>query len=169
MNEHLASWDDGPARVAIVDFVTRVTAEGGPGPRSAGRAGRRVRQRRDAVVRDSNALRWQEDGGAGGSIVYLAEPDVLDDGPVKPVRIWSRVGRRPIFAAGNSNGDIPTLRFAGGGGRPALRLVVDHHDGEREFHCTGGAEQALDAARSEGWTVVSVKDDWATVFADHLR
>ena len=121
----------------------------------------------ERVIGSSNALRWQEDGATGGSIVYLAEPDVFDDGPVKPVRIWSRVGRRPILAAGNSNGDIPTLRFAGGDGRPALRLLVDHDDGEREFHYTGGAEQALDAARAEGWTVVSVKDDWATVFADH--
>ena len=123
----------------------------------------------ERVIGSSNALRWQEDGATGGSIVYLAEPDVFDDGPVKPVRIWSRVGRRPILAAGNSNGDIPTLRFAGGDGRPALRLLVDHDDGEREFHYTGGAEQALDAARAEGWTVVSVKDDWATVFADHPR
>ena len=123
----------------------------------------------ERVIGSSNALRWQEDGATGGSIVYLAEPDVFDDGPVKPVRIWSRVGRRPILAAGNSNGDIPTLRFAGGDGRPALRLLVDHDDGELEFRYTGGAEQALDAARAEGWTVVSVKDDWATVFADHPR
>ena len=47
-------------------------------------------------------------------LAYLAEPDVFDDGPVKPVRIWSRIGRRPILAGGNSNGDIPMLRFAGG-------------------------------------------------------
>ena len=43
----------------------------------------------------------------GGRIVYQAEPDVFDDGPVKPLRIWSRIGRRPLLAAGNSNGDIP--------------------------------------------------------------
>jgi hypothetical protein len=96
--------------------------------------------------------------------VYLAEPDYFDDGPVKPVRIWSRVGRRPILAGGNSNGDLPMLRFAGGPARPGLRLLVLHDDPEREFDYVAGAEQALDEARAQGWTVVSVKHDWATVF-----
>jgi hypothetical protein len=81
------------------------------------------------------------------------------------VRIWSRIGRRPIIAAGNSNGDIPTLQFAGGRERPALRLLVLHDDAEREFDYTAGAETALDRAKAQGWTVVSVKDDWNTVFA----
>ena len=82
------------------------------------------------------------------------------------MRIWSRIGRRPILAGGNSNGDIPMLRFAGGQGRPALRLLVLHDDAEREFDYAAGAETALERARAEGWTVVSMKDDWATVFAD---
>jgi hypothetical protein len=125
----------------------------------------------ERVIGSSNALRYQEhDDGAGSSIVYLAEPDVFDDGEVKPVRIWSRIGRRPILAVGNSNGDIPTLRFAGGrDGRPALRALVLHDDAEREFAYTAGAEKALDTARAEAWTVFSVKDDWATVFADAPR
>jgi hypothetical protein len=82
------------------------------------------------------------------------------------VRIWSRIGRRPVLAGGNSNGDIPMLRFAGRKGRPALRLLVLHDDAEREFDYVKGAEQALDQAKTDGWTVVSVKDDWARVFAD---
>ena len=94
----------------------------------------------------------------------MAKPDVFDDGPVKPVRIWSRIGRRPVLAAGNSNGDIPMLRFAGGPSRPGLGLLVLHDDPEREFDYTSGAEQALEQARSNGWTVVSVNDDWAAVF-----
>ena len=98
--------------------------------------------------------------------MYLAQPDVFDDGPVKPVRIWSRIGRRPIMAGGNSNGDIPMLRYAGGRARPALRLLVLHDDPEREFDYTAGAESSLEQARSEGWTVVSIKNDWATVFPD---
>ena len=60
----------------------------------------------------------------GGSIVYLARPDVFDDGPAKPVRIWSRIGRRPILAVGNSNGDIQMLQFAGGTGRPGASPVA---------------------------------------------
>ena len=117
----------------------------------------------ERVIGSSNGLVWQEDED-GGTIAYLAEPDVFDDGPVKPIRIWSRTGRRPIVAGGNSNGDIPMLRWTGGP-KPALRLLVDHDDPEREFHYTAGAERALERARSDGWTVVSIRDDWTTVFA----
>jgi hypothetical protein len=116
------------------------------------------------VIGSSNALRWVA-GPGGGSIVYLDKPDVFDDGPVKPVRIWSRIGRRPILAFGNSNGDIPMLQFAGGNGRPALRLLVLHDDKAREFDYVGGAEKALDLAKTNGWTVVSMKNEWKVVFA----
>jgi hypothetical protein len=92
------------------------------------------------------------------------EMDVVDDGPAKPVRIWSRVGRRPLLAAGNSNGDIPMLAFAAQPGRPSLSLLVLHDDPAREFDYTTGAEQALEQARNNGWTVVSITRDWATVF-----
>lgn len=118
----------------------------------------------ERVIGSSNALRYLEDEH-GGTITYAAEPDVFDDGPVKPIRIWSRIGRRPILASGNSNGDIPMLRYAGGKDRPALRLLVLHDDPEREFDYTAGAEQSLDTAAEHGWTVVSIKNDWAAVFA----
>jgi hypothetical protein len=74
------------------------------------------------------------------------------------------VGRRPLFAAGNSNGDIPMLDFAQHPDRPYLRLLVLHDDGAREFDYTSGAEQALEKAAKSGWTVVSVKNDWTSVF-----
>jgi phosphoserine phosphatase len=119
----------------------------------------------ERVIGSSNALTYHEDDH-GGTVVYLAQPDVFDDGPVKPVRIWSRVGRRPIMAGGNSNGDIPMLRYAGGPARPALRLLILHDDPEREFDYTAGAEKSLEQANQEGWTVVSIKNDWATVFPD---
>jgi phosphoglycolate phosphatase-like HAD superfamily hydrolase len=115
------------------------------------------------VIGSSNALRYEPDEH-GGSVVYLAEPDVFDDGPIKPVRIWSRIGRRPVVAAGNSNGDVEMLHFAGGPSRPGLRLLVLHDDPEREFDYTAGAERALEQAKARGWTVVSVKHDWETVF-----
>jgi phosphoserine phosphatase len=118
----------------------------------------------ERVIGSSNALRYEEDDG-GGKLVYLAEPDVFDDGPTKPVRIWSRIGRRPILAAGNANGDLPMLRFAGGPSRPALRLLLLHDDDEREFAYTAGAEKVLEAAAAHDWTVISVKRDWASVFA----
>jgi phosphoserine phosphatase len=116
----------------------------------------------ERVIGSSNALRYDDDAG---TLAYLAEPDVFDDGPVKPVRIWSRIGRRPILAGGNSNGDIPMLRFAGGA-HPAFRLLIRHDDAEREFDYDTGAELALERAAADGWTVVSVKDDWSTVYGD---
>jgi hypothetical protein len=118
---------------------------------------------RQRVIGSSTSLAWEE-GEGGGRIVRKPEVDVLDDGPAKPVRIWSRVGRRPILAAGNSNGDIPMLAFAEQPGRPGLRLLVLHDDPEREFDYTAGAEQALQLARANGWTVVSINGDWAMVF-----
>jgi phosphoserine phosphatase len=122
----------------------------------------------ERVIGSSNALRYLEDDD-GGTVTYAAEPDVFDDGPVKPVRIWSRIGRRPIVAGGNSNGDIAMLRYAGGRGRPALRMLILHDDAEREFAYTTGAEASLETAAAQGWTVVSMKDDWSTVFADAGR
>ena len=118
----------------------------------------------ERIIGSSNELTWVEDGD--GSVVYAAAPDVFDDGPAKPVRIGSRIGRRPLLAGGNSNGDIPMLVFAGTSARPGLRLLVLHDDPEREFDYTKGAEMALERANGEGWTVISVKDDWTTVFAD---
>ena len=104
--------------------------------------------------------------GDGTQLMYKSEIEFFDDGPQKPVRIWSRVGRRPLVAGGNSNGDIPMLRFTRTGPQGALRLLVLHDDAEREFAYTAGAEDALERAKADGWTVVSVKDDWGTVFAD---
>ena len=58
------------------------------------------------------------------------------------------------------------LSFAGGRDRPALRLLLLHDDAEREFAYSAGAEDSLERARADGWTVVSIRDDWATVFGD---
>jgi haloacid dehalogenase-like hydrolase len=119
----------------------------------------------ERVIGSSNALSYQEDE-TGGTLVYLEKPDVFDDGPTKPVRIWSRVGRRPIVAGGNSNGDIPMLHYSRGPTGQGLRLLLLHDDPEREFDYTAGAEQSLERAKTDGWTVVSIKDDWAAVFPE---
>ena len=83
----------------------------------------------------------------------------------EPARLWSRIGKRPIFAAGNSNGDIPMLQFTNKPPRPAFRLLVLHDDAAREFDYVSGAEKSLALAKQYGWTVVSMKQDWTTVFA----
>lgn len=108
----------------------------------------------ERVVGSSVALQYQD-----GELLTTAQPEFLDDGPIKPVRIWGRIGRRPIFAAGNSNGDIEMLEYARG-----FRLLVLHDDAEREFAYVAGAERALELAKTEGWTVASMQSDWAAVF-----
>jgi phosphoserine phosphatase len=118
---------------------------------------------RQCVIGSSVSLAYTEND-AGGTITHKAEADYLDDGPEKPVRIWSRTGRRPLLAAGNSNGDIPMLHFTRHADKPTLRLLILHDDGEREFNYTAGAEQAIERAQADGWTVVSIKDHWANVF-----
>jgi phosphoserine phosphatase len=118
---------------------------------------------RERVIGSSSTFAYTSNGH-GGTITLQPEAAYLDDGPEKPVRIWSRVGRRPILAAGNSNGDTAMLEFAYRPDRPTLRLLVQHDDAEREFAYTTGTEQALSQAEAEGWTVISIKKDWATVF-----
>ena len=116
----------------------------------------------ERVIGSSNALRYDDDAAHAGL-------------PRRARRVRRRPGeagahlephRAPSdLAGGNSNGDIPMLRFAGGPS-PALRLLVLHDDAEREFDYTTGAETALQRAADEDWTVVSVKDDWSTVYHD---
>jgi hypothetical protein len=116
------------------------------------------------VIGSSVSLEFRDNGDSGD---LLTQPhlDVLDDGPVKPARIWSRIGKRPILAAGNSDGDIQMLQFANKPPRPSLRLLVLHDDAEREFDYVAGAEKSLELAKQYGWTIVSMKKDWNTIFA----
>jgi hypothetical protein len=118
---------------------------------------------RDRVIGSTATFQYTSDD-RGGAITHKAEADYLDDGPQKPIRIWSRTGRRPLIAGGNSNGDIPMLDFTQHPGKPSLRLLVLHDDGQREFAYTSGAEQALERAGKSGWTVVSMHDDFKVVF-----
>jgi phosphoglycolate phosphatase-like HAD superfamily hydrolase len=97
-------------------------------------------------------------------LMYKSKIEFFDDGPQKPIRIWSRLGRRPIVAVGNSNGDVEMMRFARVTGRPGLRLLVLHDDADREFDYVTGAEDALARAKDRQWTIVSIAKDWATVF-----
>ncbi len=84
----------------------------------------------------------------------------FDIGPGKPEHIFARTGRLPVFAGGNADVDIEMLESA------RFSILVNHDDAEREFDYTRGAEQSLARATALGWTVVSMKDDWTTVFRD---
>ena len=82
----------------------------------------------------------------------------VDDGPGKPVHIWTRTGRKPLLAGGNANGDAAMLRTARFG------LLIRHDDAGREFAYDAGSEKALVKAEERGWTVVSIQNDFKVVF-----
>ena len=117
----------------------------------------------ERVIGSALGLEYRSDNDTH-ALLYKAAMEFFDDGPEKPVRIWSRIGRRPILSAGNSNGDVPMLAYSGREESPALRLLLLHDDDQREFSYTAGAENALDVADQQGWTVVSMKNDWTGVF-----
>lgn len=115
----------------------------------------------ERVIGSSVGLIYQD-----GRLFTTAQAEFLDDGPIKPVRIWSRTGRRPIFAAGNSNGDIEMLEYTTSGVLPSLALLVKHDDAAREFDYAAGAEKALELAAARKWSVASMRDDWTHVFSE---
>jgi hypothetical protein len=117
----------------------------------------------ERVIGSDSALEYTS-SDHGGTVTRKAAVGFLDDGPQKPIQIWSRLGARPLCAGGNSNGDLPMLEYTQHQDKPSLRLLVLHDDAEREFAYTSGAEKALTKAGTSGWTVVSMKNDFTTVF-----
>jgi haloacid dehalogenase-like hydrolase len=107
-------------------------------------------------------------------ITRLPEIDFIDDGPGKPVGIAKFIGRRPVMAFGNSDGDLEMLQYTTGSPGPRFGLIVHHTDPEREYAYdrkspVGKLDKALDEAEANGWIVVSMKDDWATIFPSDDR
>jgi phosphoserine phosphatase len=106
-----------------------------------------------------------------GKAVLVKQPEVgsLDDKEGKPVNINLHVGRRPVAAFGNSDGDLQMLQWTASGGGPNLCVLIHHTDAAREWAYdrtshVGKLDKALDEASQRGWTVVSMKDDWSKVF-----
>ena len=101
-------------------------------------------------------------------LVRLPEMNFIDDGEGKPVGIQMHIGRRPLAAFGNADGDQQMLQWTAAGPGRRLMLLVDHTDAEREFlyrvSPMGRLELALDEAHQRGWTVVSMKNDWNRIF-----
>jgi len=107
-----------------------------------------------------------------GVPVLLRRPemDFLDDKEGKPVAINKFIGRRPILAFGNSDGDLQMLQWTAAGGGARFMGIVHHTDAEREYAYDrktpfGRLDKALDEATAKGWTVVSMKDEWKRIFA----
>jgi hypothetical protein len=87
----------------------------------------------------------------------------------KPINLQRLASRLPIFVAANEDSDLPLLEVSTAAGGPRFAMLIHHDDAEREFAYDRGAERALSEARLRGWTVVSMKRDWATVFARSPR
>jgi phosphoglycolate phosphatase-like HAD superfamily hydrolase len=102
-------------------------------------------------------------------IVKLPELNFIDDKGGKPVGIHHHIGRRPIFAAGNSDGDFEMLEWTTGGKGARLGMIIHHTDAEREFAYDreshiGKLVKGLDEAAPRGWTIIDMKNDWKTIF-----
>ena len=102
-------------------------------------------------------------------LVRLPEIDFINDKEGKPVGINSHIGRRPIAAFGNSDGDLQMLQWAAAGDGPSLMLYVHHTDTDREWAYDrdshiGRLDKGLVEAEARGWTVVDMKKDWKTVY-----
>lgn len=101
-------------------------------------------------------------------LVRLPKIAFVDDGAGKPVGIHQAIGRRPIAAFGNSDGDLQMLQWTAAGDGPRFAALVRHTDGEREWACdrksaVGRLDAALDEAGRRGWTVVDMRRDWRGV------
>jgi phosphoserine phosphatase len=122
----------------------------------------------EQVVGTSGGLKLEIRDGVP---VILKTPELVlnDDKEGKPVGIQRHIGRRPIAAFGNSDGDLQMLQYTAAGSGPRFCLFIHHTDAEREYAYdreshVGKLDKGLDEAAAKGWTVVSMKDDWKTIF-----
>jgi phosphoglycolate phosphatase-like HAD superfamily hydrolase len=120
--------------------------------------------------------------GSSGIVTYQLGPDskpvlskeakieFIDDGPGKPIGINRFIGRRPVLAAGNSDGDLQMLQWTTLNDGPRFGMIVHHTDADREWKYDreshiGKLDKALDEGQARGWTIVDMKTDWKSVFA----
>jgi phosphoglycolate phosphatase-like HAD superfamily hydrolase len=122
----------------------------------------------EQVIGSQGKLRYEMRDGKP-VLFKLPEVQFVDDGPGKPAGIQTFIGRRPIAAFGNSDGDREMLEWTWAGTVARLALLVHHTDADREWAYDrdspiGRLDKALDEAQSSGWTVVDMKTDWKQVF-----
>ena len=104
-------------------------------------------------------------------IVKQPEIDFIDDKAGKPVGIYRYIGRRPVIAAGNSDGDFEMLEWTTAGAGPKLAMLVHHDDATREWAYDrdshiGRLVRGLDEGSQRGWLIVSMKDDWNRIYPE---
>jgi phosphoglycolate phosphatase-like HAD superfamily hydrolase len=124
----------------------------------------------EQVVGSSGKLKFELRDGAP-VLLKLPEVDFIDDKEGKPVGIQRFIGRRPIAAFGNSDGDLQMLQWTTAGDGERFGLIVHHTDKDREYAYdrqshVGQLDKALDAAQTSGWTVVDMKQDWKQIFPE---
>ncbi len=123
----------------------------------------------EQIIGSIGGTRWDTSSGKP-QLIRTPKIEFVDDGPGKPVGIHRAIGRQPIFAFGNSDGDWQMLQWTAAGTGPRFMGIVHHTDAEREFAYDrkskiGKLDKAWDDALAKGWTVVDMKQDWRKVFA----
>ncbi len=123
----------------------------------------------EQVVGSSGVVKFQMGADGKPTLIKEAKVEFIDDGPGKPVGINRFIGRRPILAFGNSDGDHQMLQYTAAGPGARFMGLVHHTDAEREYAYDrqshiGKLDKALDEAIARKWTVVDMKKDWRTVF-----
>lgn len=124
---------------------------------------------KDQVVGSSIKTKYEYNNG-NPTLVRLAEIDLVDDKEGKPVGINRYIGRKPVFAAGNSDGDLQMLRWTDANPLRTFKLYVHHTDSvrewayDRESHI-GTFDKGLDEAAEKGWTVVDMANDWRVIYS----
>jgi len=102
-------------------------------------------------------------------LMRLPEINFIDDKAGKPVGIHMHIGRRPIAAFGNSDGDLQMIQWTNAGSGARFGLIVHHTDAEREYaydrqSSVGRLDKAFEEAKRQGWTIVDMKKDWKRIF-----
>jgi phosphoglycolate phosphatase-like HAD superfamily hydrolase len=123
----------------------------------------------EQVAGSSGMVKFQSGADGKPELMKLAKNEFVDDGPGKPIGINRFIGRRPIFAYGNSDGDLQMLQWTTAAGGARFAGIVHHTDAEREYAYDrpskiGQLDKAWDEAKAKGWTIVDMKRDWKTVF-----
>ena len=126
----------------------------------------------EQVIGSSGVTKF-EMGGGKPVLMKTAEVEFVDDGPGKPVGINRFIGRRPVFAFGNSDGDLQMLQWTAASGGARFMGIVHHTDAEREYAYdrqthVGRLDKALDEGRARGWTITDMKRDWRVIFPAEL-
>jgi phosphoglycolate phosphatase-like HAD superfamily hydrolase len=125
----------------------------------------------EQVVGSSGVVKLETGADGKPELMKLPKVEFIDDGPGKPLGINRFIGRRPIFAFGNSDGDLQMLQWTVAGPGARFAGIVHHTDADREYaydHPSkiGQLDKAWDEAKRRGWTVVDMKQDWKTVFPE---